>query len=278
MSSTEVQSGVASGEAETSSRSGRGARTFRIAALGDIHYNGSDRSILAQIEADVAEQCDVLALCGDLTTHGEPKQIRGVAEGLARLNVPVVTVLGNHDHETGNADEVTRILRDNGVHVLDGDTVEIEGIGFAGVKGFCGGFDRGALAAFGEPLIKQFVQEALDEALKLENALRQLSTDVKVALLHYAPISATVQGEPEVIYPFLGSSRLLQAIDTLQPDVVFHGHAHHGTFEGRTPAGVPVFNVSLPVLAERDESFHVWHTPAPDRRGDGARASEELTR
>lgn len=253
----------------------RATRRFRVAAVGDLHYNGSDRSLLAQLEADVADKADALVIAGDLTTHGQPDQIRGVAEVLARLDVPVVAVLGNHDHEADRADENSRILCDHGVHVLDGETVEIEGIGFAGVKGFCGGFDRGALAAFGEPLIKEFVQAALDESLKLENAIRQLETPVKVVVLHYAPISETIEGEPEVIWPFLGSSRLLQAIDTLQPDVVFHGHAHHGSFQGRTPRGVPVFNVSAPVLSERNESFHVWTTPAPERRGgreDGGKA------
>lgn len=246
----------------------RPARVVRVAAVGDIHYNGTDRTLLTQLEADVAEEADVLVVCGDLTTHGQPAQIRGVAEALARMDVPVVIVFGNHDHEADAAEENTRILCDHGVHVLDGDTVEIEGVGFAGVKGFAGGFERGALAPFGEKLIKEFVQAALDEALKLENALRQLRTQVKVAVLHYAPIQDTIQGEPEVIWPFLGSSRLLQPIDTMQPDVVFHGHAHHGAAEGRTPGGVPVYNVSLPLLRERDALFHLWSAPAPDRRGE----------
>lgn len=241
-------------------------RLLRVAAVGDLHFSGSDRSALAHLEAGVAEDADVLVLCGDLTTHGESQQMKTVAEALARTGVPVVTVLGNHDHESGSKDENTRILCDHGVHVLDGSTVELGDMGFAGVKGFAGGFDRGALAAFGEPLIKQFVQEALDEALKLENALRQLTTDVKVALLHYAPLAATVRGEPEQIYPFLGSSRLLQPIDTLRPDVVFHGHAHSGSFQGETPGGVPVFNVSLPLLEGMGRWYHVWTTPAPDRR------------
>lgn len=251
---------------------GTNGRLVRVAALGDIHYNGTDRSVLTQIEADVAGQADVLVVCGDLTTHGQPAQVRRVAESFARIDVPVVTVFGNHDHEGDAAEENTRILSDHGVHVLDGDTVEIDGVGFAGVKGFAGGFGRGALAPFGERLIKEFVQSAIDEALKLENALRQLQTAVKVAVLHYAPIEDTIQGEPEAIWPFLGSSRLLQPIDTLQPDVVFHGHAHHGSAEGRTPGGVPVHNVSLPVLGERDALFYLWTAPAPGRRGEDAPA------
>lgn len=264
---------AAGGDSVTAERKDRPlegrSRVFRVAAVGDLHFDGTDRSFLAQLEAEVPDEADALVVCGDLTTHGQPDQTRIVAESLGRTGLPVVTVFGNHDHESGCAEENAAILAEHGVRVLDGDTVEFDGIGFAGVKGFCGGFDRGALAAFGEPLIKDFVQEALDEALKLENALRQLRTSVRVAVLHYAPISATVQGEPEVIWPFLGSSRLLQAIDTMEPDVVFHGHAHHGTLEGETPRGVRVLNVSLPLLAGRGESFHIWRTPAPERRGGG---------
>ncbi|HUH13276.1 MAG TPA: metallophosphoesterase [Longimicrobiales bacterium] len=251
---------------------GGSGRLVRVAAMGDIHYNGTDRTVLTQLEAAVAGEADVLVVCGDLTTHGQPTQMLAVAEALARMDLPVVAVFGNHDHEGEAAEENTRILSDHGIHVLDGDTVVIDGVGFAGVKGFAGGFGRGALAPFGERLIKEFVQSALDEALKLENALRQLQTEVKVAVLHYAPIEDTIHGEPEVIWPFLGSSRLLQPIDTMQPDVVFHGHAHHGSPEGRTPGGVPVYNVSLPLLSSRDAMFHLWSAPAPERRTDEASA------
>jgi Icc-related predicted phosphoesterase len=179
----------------------------------------------------------------------------------------MVGVLGNHDYELGDPIATTQLLTDAGVRILDGDHVVIEGVGFAGTKGFAGGFGRGALAPFGEPLIKDFVQHAIDEALKLENALRSLTTPVKVALLHYAPCVETVLGEPEIIYPFLGSSRLMQPIEALGVDVVFHGHAHHGTREAVTPAGVTVCNVALPLLREAGEWVRIWEVDMPDRRG-----------
>lgn len=178
----------------------------------------------------------------------------------------MVAVLGNHDFEAERPHEVMAILRERGIHVLDGDNVVIEGIGFAGVKGFGGGFGRGSLGPFGEREYKLFVQAALDEALKLENGLRALRTPTKVAVLHYSPIPETLVGEPEVIFPFLGSSRLLPPIDTHGATVVFHGHAHVGAPEGRTPGGVPVYNVALPVLQCHGLRARLWTAPAPDRR------------
>jgi Icc-related predicted phosphoesterase len=175
-------------------------------------------------------------------------------------------VLGNHDYEAGQHEEVTHILNERSIQVLDGQSIVIDGVGFCGTKGFAGGFGRGALAPFGELLIKEFVQASLDEALKIENGLRSLSTDIRVCVLHYSPIFETIVGEPEVIWPFLGSSRLLQPIDTIGCDVVFHGHAHHGTIEGATPSGIPVFNVAMPLLQERGENFLVWTIKAPERR------------
>ncbi|MGH7483162.1 MAG: metallophosphoesterase family protein [Longimicrobiales bacterium] len=241
-------------------------RTIRIAAAGDMHFDGAARGALADLFAAASRDAEILVLCGDLTTHGRADQARAFLEEMAGVKIPVVTVLGNHDHEGGEVEEIAALLTDAGVHVLDGDTVVIDGIGFAGVKGFAGGFDRGALAPFGEPLLKRFVQEAIDEALKLENALRALETEIRVAVLHYAPIVGTVIGEPEPIYPFLGSSRLLQPIDTIGADVVFHGHAHHGTHASETPAGIPVFNVSLPLLRADGSELFVWEASAPERR------------
>jgi len=157
-------------------------------------------------------------------------------------------VLGNHDFESGKADELVKILTDAGVTMLDGGSHEIEGVGFAGVKGFGGGFGRRQLGAWGEDTIKSFVHEAIQEALKLESALARLRTPQKIAVLHYAPISATVAGEPEEINPFLGSSRLEDPIDRYRCTAVFHGHAHRGSLEGRTKANVPVYNVAMPLL------------------------------
>jgi Icc-related predicted phosphoesterase len=159
-----------------------------------------------------------------------------------------VTVLGNHDYEGGKPEEVRDILREAGVTVLDGDACEVQGVGFAGVKGFCGGFGRHALAPWGEPTLKAFVQEAVAESLKLENALARLRTEHRVALLHYAPIEGTVIGEPPQIFPYLGSSRLEEPLSRFNVSAVFHGHAHHGALEGRTTSGAIVYNVSLPLL------------------------------
>jgi Icc-related predicted phosphoesterase len=225
------------------------AGIVRIAALGDIHLSGRGlEPPLQMLFSQVSAHADILALCGDLTDRGDPEEARHIAKALASVSVPIVAVLGNHDYECGKVAEVTRILCDAGVRVLDGDADEILGVGFAGTKGFAGGFGRGALGPWGEPLIKQFVREAVDEALKLETALSRLRTPRKVALLHYAPIAGTVEGEPREIYPYLGSSRLEEPLSRYPVDVVFHGHAHHGATEGRTGGDVPVYNVSMMLL------------------------------
>jgi len=244
---------------------GRG-RNIRIAAVGDFHYDTERAPELRDLFANVRTEADVLVLCGDMTTHGRADQTRGFVDLLKGVDIPIVAVLGNHDYETDTVPDVVAILRDRGIHVLDGDNIEIHGVGFAGVKGFGGGFGRGTLGPFGEPEYKQFVQRALDESLKLETALRTLRTETKVAVLHYAPITDTLLGEPEVIFPFLGSSRLLGPIETHGATVVFHGHAHTGAPEGQTPSGVPVFNVALPLLRQSGRSYHVWTAPAADRR------------
>lgn len=240
---------------------------IRIAAVGDLHFgsdgHGAGRALLGRLVEQVEEAADVLVLCGDLTTHGSPQQAKDLLQALGDLTIPTVAVLGNHDHDAGEVAEVTRILCKKGVQVLDGEAIEMAGVGFAGAKGFAGGFGRATLGAFGEPLIKAFVQEALDEALKLENALRKLATPLKVALLHYAPIADTIEGEPPEIQSYLGTSRLLPPIETMGVDVVFHGHAHTGRLEGRTPGGVPVFNVALPLLQQEDRLFHLWEAAIP---------------
>ena len=256
---------------ESTAADGEDGRQLRIAAVGDLHYDGPHAAgTFRDLFADINRSAEVLILTGDLTTHGRPEQMEGFVEELTGVQIPIVAVLGNHDCETDHESEVCAILRDRGVHLLDGDHVIIEGIGFAGTKGFAGGFGRGALAPFGEHIIKQFVQVAIDEALKLENALRNLGTETRIVVLHYAPVIDTVLGEPEVIYPFLGSSRLVQPLDTLGAEVVFHGHAHHGSMDGATPSGIPVRNVALPLLRQHDMQFLLWHVPAPDRRKESA--------
>ncbi len=220
----------------------------RFAAVGDIHVNKDSAGTLRGFFAQAAEAADALLLCGDLTDYGTAEEAKILAEELAAVAVPVVAVLGNHDYESGTPEAVVEALVKVGVRVLDGEACEIEGVGIAGVKGFAGGFGRGSLGAWGEPAIKLFVQEALNEAMKLESALAKLRTPRRIALLHYSPIAGTVQGEPVEIFPFLGSSRLEEPLLRYPVDAVFHGHAHRGTLQARTINGVPVYNVAKPLL------------------------------
>lgn len=248
-------------------------RVVRVAAIGDLHFDEHARGTLSELFDRVNREADVLALVGDLTTHGDPPQMSAFIEEIEALDVPAVTVLGNHDHEHESDDELRAMLGEAGVTVLNGTGIVLEGVGFAGVKGFGGGFGRRALGPFGETLIKQFVQEAVDEALKLERALHELDSREKIVLLHYSPIPGTLEGEPPEVFPFLGSSRLLEPIDTLRPDIVFHGHAHYGSYRGETPGGIPVVNVARQVLAREDLPFHMHEASAPDRRRENSRQS-----
>jgi Icc-related predicted phosphoesterase len=206
-------------------------------------------------------EADILLLCGDLTDYGLAEEASELARELVGgVKIPIVGVLGNHDYESGAVTDVTRILTEAGIRLLDGETVEVQGIGFAGVKGFAGGFGRGVLGPWGEAAVKQFVHEAVNETLKLESALARLRTPARIALLHYAPIAGTVEGEPKEIYPYLGCSRLEEPLVRYQVSAVFHGHAHHGALEGKTQNGTPVYNVSLPLLLERnpEQPVHVF--------------------
>lgn len=217
--------------------------------MGDLHVSKNSQGAYQALFSQISEAADVLLLCGDFTDYGLPDEARVLVRELnATLKVPIIAVLGNHDFEGGKPDEIRQILVDGGVVVLDGEATEVHGVGFAGVKGFAGGFGRGALGPWGEQAIKAFVQEAVDEALKLEAALARLRTQKRVALLHYSPIRATVEGEPPEIFAYLGSSRLEEPINRYRVSAVFHGHAHRGTPEGRTSAGIPVHNVSMPLL------------------------------
>lgn len=227
--------------------------TLRIAAVGDFHCGEGDRGKYRSQFAQVNGEADVLVLAGDLTNLGTPAEIRVVAEELEEVQIPIVGVLGNHDHETGHAEEASQILCEAGVHLLDGDSwVLDERVGFAGIKGFMGGFGRFALTAFGEAGIKNLVASTLDDVKRLETALSRLPTPVRIAVLHYAPIAATVEGEPEQIWPFLGTDRLAEPLDRYGVAACFHGHAHIGGFRGETAGGCPVFNVALPVLRKHD--------------------------
>jgi Icc-related predicted phosphoesterase len=262
--------------------------TVRIAAVSDVHYGKQSQGTLQPLFNQVAEHADILVLPGDLTDYGLAEEVRVLARDLSSaVKIPIVAVLGNHDFESDQSDEITRILTDAGVHVLDGDSVELLGVGFAGVKGFAGGFGRGTLGPWGERAIKQFVQESVNEALKLESALARLKTAHRIAILHYAPIQGTVEGEPAEIFPWLGSSRLEEPLTRYQVSAVVHGHAHKGSPEGRTTTGIPVYNVSLPLLRARypdQPAFRIIEVPrevavsrtSEDGRAHGRRAGDRV--
>jgi len=231
--------------------------TIMVAAIGDLHVTDSSEHKFRDLFAEISEKADVLALAGDLTNFGKTREAEILAEDLRACTIPCVGVLGNHDYECGQPQEVARILRSAGMTLLDEQATMIDGVGFAGVKGFVGGFGRGELGAFGEQAIKAFVDESIHEARKLENQLRTLRTDRVFAILHYSPIAETVAGEPLEIFPFLGSSRLAEAVDRFDNvKAVVHGHAHRGAYRGATPRGVPVYNVAqFVVQAETGQPY-----------------------
>jgi Icc-related predicted phosphoesterase len=230
------------------------SKKTKIAAVGDIHVRETDKGKWTEFFKEISRQADVLVICGDLTDTGDEGEAQVLSEELRSCNVPVVGVLGNHDFEKGRHKLIRQIIQHENVHILDGEAIVIGDIGFAGIKGFGGGFDNHMLSMFGEGAMKAFVQEAVDEALRLDRALARLDAEYnvqkKIAILHYSPIKDTVIGEPEVIYPFLGSSRLAEPLNRRQVAAAFHGHAHIGTLEGKTSSGVPVFNVSKPLLTK----------------------------
>ena len=254
------------------------ASSVRFAAVGDIHVTKESAGTLRAFFAQAAEAADVLLLCGDLTDYGTAEEAHVLAEELGGVKIPVVAVLGNHDYESGTPEIVIEILTKAGVRVLDGEACEIHGVGIAGAKGFAGGFGRGSLGAWGEPAIKMFVQEALQEAMKLEAALAKLRTPRRIALLHYAPIAGTLGGEPPEIFPFLGSSRLEDPLLRYPVDAVFHGHAHRGSLEGRTMNGVPVYNVARPLLQRKHPDqppFRIYEVPLEVAEGEPQREAVE---
>lgn len=222
---------------------------MRIAATADLHFTGSRHSapLIDQLN-HVRDSADVLVIAGDLTGTGLPEEMTQLLNVVVRARIPTIVVLGNHDYESGQQSELSHMMVQAGVKVLDGTAYERDGVGFAGTKGFVGGFGRTLLTAFGEPEIKRFVQASVDEALKLERAMAQLRSQKRVVLLHYSPIATTVQGEPLEIYPFLGTSRLAEVVDRHGADLVVHGHAHHGQPDGRTTTGIRVHNVAFNLL------------------------------
>jgi Icc-related predicted phosphoesterase len=225
----------------------------RIAAVGDIHIRETDKGKWQDYFKEVSKSADVLVIAGDLTDTGDEGEAHVLAEELRACTIPVVAVLGNHDFEKGRHKLIRQVIQKENIHILDGEAIVIGDVGFAGVKGFGGGFDNHMLSMFGEGAMKAFVQEAVDEALRLDRALARLDADhehivKKIALMHYSPIKETVLGEPEAIYPFLGCSRLSEPLNRRQVIAAFHGHAHTGTLEGVTTGGVNVYNVAKPIL------------------------------
>lgn len=227
-------------------------RKTRIAAVADIHVRETDKGKWVNCFKEASREADVLVIAGDLTDTGDEVEAQVLAEELKAATVPVIAVLGNHDYEKGRHKLIRQIVQSDNVSVLNGEAIVAAGVGFAGVKGFGGGFDNHMLSMFGEGAMKAFVQEAVDEALHLDRALARLDADnpeiKKIAVLHYSPIKATVVGEPEAIFPFLGCSRLAEPLSRRGVIAAFHGHAHVGTMEGEAAGGVKVFNVAKPIL------------------------------
>jgi Icc-related predicted phosphoesterase len=227
---------------------------MRIAASADLHFTPQSYAKLKDQFERVRDDADVLVLAGDLTNYGQPEEMEPLLNVLVRLRLPTIVVLGNHDYESGKEEELRRMLIAGGVKVLDGSGYERDGVGFAGAKGFVGGFGRGVLTAFGEREVKEFVRASIDETMKLERGISQLRAPKRVIVVHYSPIAETVEGEALEIYPFLGTSRLAEVIDRHGADLVLHGHAHHGKLEGRTRGGVPVHNVAISLLQAQNPS------------------------
>ncbi len=255
---------------------------IRVAAVGDIHMGPESKGVLRPSFETLPECADILLLAGDLTRHGTTEEARVVAREIQGLAVPVVAVLGNHDHHDDRPEEVTAVLEDAGAHVLEGQgTVVTSGgtrIGVAGTKGFGGGFVGRCAGEFGETIMKEFVRYTRRSADALRESLGELGEqdcDVRIALTHYSPVADTLAGEPPEIYPFLGSYLLAEAIDTAGADLAVHGHAHAGTEHGMTTGGVKVRNVAQPVIGR---AFHVYHVPVRERTTAGTASEGEAGR
>jgi Icc-related predicted phosphoesterase len=225
---------------------------LRIAAVGDLHPHEASYGRYLELFGKIAQHTDVLLLCGDLTNTGDPSEAMKLADGLRHISVPVLAVTGNHDHEMGKQAELKEILKRSGVIFIEDEPFRLGQVGFVGVKGFGGGFDQYMLGSFGEEAVKKFVDEAIKECLKLENALKVVETEKIVVALHYSPVAETVRGEHPEIYPFLGCSRLAEVVDRFNVEAVFHGHAHHGALRGQTKKGIPVYNCTFELMNKRN--------------------------
>lgn len=251
----------------------------RIATAGDVHCGAHDAGRVRAQFADVHREADLLLLAGDLTNHGTPEEMRAVADGLGDVQLPVYAVFGNHDVHAQQEAEARAILEAAGITLLEQEvaTLEVRGlsVGIAGAKGFCGGFRGGCASMFGEREMRLFLQPTLEAAAFFEGALRALDTDVRVALMHFAPVPDTLLGERWELFPFLGAHQLGTALDTAGADLALHGHAHRGTEQGQTPGGVPVRNVAQAVL-RRPYAVYEVAPRALTRRVPAALAAEPV--
>ena len=240
---------------------------IRVAAVADVHFGHDSAGTLRPHLGDLGDHADVLLVGGDLTRHGEPDEAAVLVEELSGVDVPAVAVLGNHDYHCDGEAEITGVLEDSGITVLEGTSTVVDtpggSLGIAGVKGFGGGFPGASGSDFGEPEMKAFIRHTKDIAERLGAALSSLDTDRRVALLHYAPTDDTLQGERLEIYPFLGSYLLGEAIDGAGADLALHGHAHKGAEKGVTAGGVHVRNVAQPVIRRAYRVYCLGAGPDP---------------
>lgn len=230
---------------------------MKIAAIGDLHFKARGNEELISIFNEIEEEADVALLAGDLTDTGLPQEMEQLLETVGKLRFPVIAVLGNHDHENDRAEELVKMMAGSGIEVLDGSTFEAGDVGFAGIKGFCGGYGERLIQPFGERVIKQFVDACMTESVRLGEALSKLKTPHKIAILHFSPVRATLEGESLEIYPFLGTSWLGDALDNYGADFAVHGHAHSGSPKGRTKQNIPVYNVSRFVQARTSQRSYL---------------------
>jgi Icc-related predicted phosphoesterase len=251
---------------------------IRIAATGDVHFDRNSHDRLGPHFDNLAERADLFLLAGDLTQTGHPDEMRVLAEDLKRCPIPMVAVLGNHDYHSNHLEEVTKMLTDVGVIVLEGSSVVLNinnyRVGIAGSKGFGGGFVGACGSDFGEPEMKAFMRHSKHMARDLENAIKDLEVDYKIVLLHYSPTAQTLNGEKKEIYPFLGSYFLAEAIDYGKADIAFHGHAHGGVEKGETPGGCPVRNVAQPVIRH---AFNIYTLERSHKQLDDVNTSNLST-
>lgn len=242
---------------------------IRIAAVGDVHFDRRSHNRLALHFGGLEEKADFLLLAGDLTQTGHPEEMKVLAEDLKKCPVPIIAVLGNHDYHVDQVEQVTKILNDAGVTVLEGNSIVLtvgdKRVGIAGAKGFGGGFVGACGSDFGEPEMKAFMRHSKSHARILENTIKEMEADYKIVLLHYSPTAQTLAGERKEIFPFLGCYYLAEAVDYGKADICFHGHAHGGIERGETPGGCPVRNVAQPVIRH---AFNIYTLEQPRKHAE----------